>query len=161
MSRWLPQPIVSLGLLITWLLLFNAVTPGLLLLGIILAITIPLFTAQFWPSYPRTVRLAPLLKLLGVVVYDIIVANLKVALLILGPARHWRPHFVVIPVELREPVSLTLLASIISLTPGTVSANLSADRRSLLVHDLDVEDPEVSIRRIKERYERPLREIFE
>jgi multicomponent K+:H+ antiporter subunit E len=68
----------------------------------------------------------------------------------------------VVPLELQQPFAITLLASIISLTPGTVSANLSGDRRSLLVHDLDVEDAdETAVQRIKQRYEKPLMEIFE
>jgi multicomponent K+:H+ antiporter subunit E len=103
----------------------------------------------------------PLLRLVGVVVHDIVIANLRMVVLILGPKNRLRPHFIVVPVSLREPFPTAVLASIISLTPGTVSVNLSGDRRSLLVHDLDVEDPESAVRRIRNRYEKPLKEIFE
>jgi multicomponent K+:H+ antiporter subunit E len=161
MRRLLPQPSMSVALLVVWLLLHNAATPGLIVLGIILAVGLPLLTQRFWPEYPRTVRLRPLLRLVAVVLYDIVIANLRMVVLILGPARRWRPHFVVVPLELRQPFPITLLASIISLTPGTVSANLSGDRRSLLVHDLDVEDSELTVERIKRRYEKPLKEVFE
>lgn len=161
MSRVLPQPLISAALLLTWLLLHNGISAGLLISGVVLAVAIPLGTQKFWPEYPRTVRVAPLLRLIAVVLYDIVVANLKMVVLILGPARRLRPHFIVVPVSLRQPFPVTLLASIISLTPGTVSANLSGDRRSLLVHDLNVEDPDASIARIKGRYEKPLMEIFE
>jgi multicomponent K+:H+ antiporter subunit E len=161
MSRILPQPVISAALLVTWLLLHNAISVGLLLTGVLFAVGLPLVTHRFWPEYPRTIRIAPLLRLIGVVIYDIVVANMRMVVLILGPARRLRPQFVVVPVTLQEPFAITLLASIISLTPGTVSANLSGDRRSLLVHDLDVEDKETAVQRIRERYEKPLMEIFE
>ena len=161
MSRVVPQPVISATLLLTWLLLHNAISVGLLLTGVLLAVGLPLLTQRFWPEYPRTIRIAPLLRLIGVVIYDIVVANMRMVVLILGPARRLRPQFVVVPVTLQEPFAITLLASIISLTPGTVSANLSGDRRSLLVHDLDVEDPDTAVQRIRERYEKPLMEVFE
>lgn len=161
MSRVVPQPVISATLLLTWLLLHNAISVGLLLTGVLLAVGLPLLTQRFWPEYPRTIRIAPLLRLIGVVIYDIVVANMRMVVLILGPARRLRPRFVVVPVTLQEPFAITLLASIISLTPGTVSANLSGDRRSLLVHDLDVEDPDTAVQRIRERYEKPLMEVFE
>jgi multicomponent K+:H+ antiporter subunit E len=107
------------------------------------------------------VRYAPLLRLLGVVLLDIVIANLRVARLILGPRARLRPAFFVVPVALRDPYPVTLLASIISLTPGTVSADLSADGRALLVHGLDVDDVPGTVSRIRARYERPLMEIFE
>ena len=161
MSRILPQPLITVGLFATWLLLHNSVSAGLLVSGVVLAVLLPLGTRHFWPEYPRTVRVRPLIRLLGVVIYDIIIANLRMVVLILGPNSRLRPHFVVVPVTAQHPFAITLFASIISLTPGTVSANLSGDRRSLLVHDLDVEDPDTAVRRVKERYEKPLMEIFE
>ncbi|HEX6307643.1 MAG TPA: Na+/H+ antiporter subunit E [Longimicrobiales bacterium] len=161
MSRLLPQPAISAALLGTWLLLNNELSALLLISGIVLATALPLLTHRFWPEYPRTVRLLPLLRLAGIVLLDIVIANLRMVVLILGPASRLRPQFIVVPVRLREPFAITLLASIISLTPGTVSANLSGDRRSLLVHDLDVEDADAAVRRIRERYEKALMEVFE
>jgi multicomponent K+:H+ antiporter subunit E len=161
MSRIMPQPVISAALLLTWLLLHNNVSAALLLSGAVLALGLPLATQHFWPEYPRTVRAAPLLRLAAVVLRDIVVANLRMVVLILGPRSRLRPHFIVVPVTLREPFAITLLASIISLTPGTVSANLSGDRRSLLVHDLNVEDVNTAVERIRSRYEKPLMEIFE
>jgi len=159
--RLLPQPITSAVLLIAWLLAQNSVAPGQLLLGAALAVAIPRFTHRFWPEYPRTVRFVPLLRLAGVVLLDIVVANVVVAALILGPARRRRPRFITVPLALTTPYAVTLLASIISLTPGTVSSELDEARRTLLVHGLDVADEAAAVARIKQRYEAPLREIFE
>ena len=91
---------------------------------------------------------------------DIVVANLQVAKLILGPVGRLRPAFVEIPLQLNDELALTMLASIISLTPGTVSADLSDDKRMLLVHSLDVDDEEELVRSIQTRYEAPLLEVF-
>lgn len=161
MTRLMPQPVISAALFVTWLLLHNSVSAALALSGAVLAVGLPLMTQHFWPEYPRIVRVAPLLRLIGIVLYDIIVANLRMVVLILGPQSRLRPQFIVVPLTVRQPFAITLFASIISLTPGTVSANLSGDRCSLLVHDLNVEDGDTAVRRMKHRYERLLMEIFE
>lgn len=161
MSRVIPHPLMSLTLFVSWLLLYNSIAPIVVVGGLILAVLLPLWTQRFWPEYPHTVRIGPLLRFVPLVLYDIVIANLRVLVLIIGPARKWRPHFFVIPLDLRQPFPITLLASVITLTPGTVSANLSGDRRSLLVHGLDVEDPQKAAQHIKDRYEKALMEIFE
>jgi multicomponent K+:H+ antiporter subunit E len=160
MGRALPQPLMSIVLLIVWLLAHNAVTPGLTLLGVLLAVGIPLVTARFWPDYPQRVNYAAVGRLTIVVLFDILVANVRVARLILGRRSRLRPRFFAVPVMLPPGLPVTLLAGIISLTPGTVSTELSADQRSLLVHGLDVGDVDSAIAKIKNRYERPLARVF-
>jgi multicomponent K+:H+ antiporter subunit E len=160
-TRWLPHPLLSAALFVVWLLAANTVAPGHLVLAGLFAIAVPLATSAFWPGRPRLYRPGRLLRLLPVVFYDIAVANVAVARLILGPARRLRPAFVRIPLALEDEFAITLLASIISLTPGTVSSDLSPDRRMLLVHVLDVEDSDALVAHIKARYEAPLKEIFE
>jgi len=88
------------------------------------------------------------------------VANLVVARLILGPVRRLRPAFIRLPLDLNNEFAIVLFTHSLSLTPGTVSADLSADRRFLLIHALDVEDEAQLVARIKQRYEAPLKEIF-
>lgn len=161
MKRWLPQPLFSLFLSLVWLLLNNTVAPGQLLLGAILAVALPLFTVRFWPDRPRLRKPLMLLRYIAVLFWDIILANLTVARLILGPTARLRPAFIRLPLELRNEFAIVVLANTISLTPGTVSSDLSPDQRTLLIHALDVEDPAQAIARIKQRYEKPLQEIFE
>jgi multicomponent K+:H+ antiporter subunit E len=161
MKRMFPQPTMSVALFAVWLLLHNAATPGLILTGAILAVGLPLLTQRWWPEYPVTVRFVPLLRLIVIVLFDIVIANLKLIPLILGPRSIIAPGFIAIPLDLRQPFPITLLASIISLTPGTVSANLSGDRRTLVVHGLKVTDEAEAVAQIKRRYERGLKEVFE
>ncbi|MBA3890930.1 MAG: Na+/H+ antiporter subunit E [Gemmatimonadaceae bacterium] len=143
-----------------WILAFNRLTPGVVVLGAALAVLVPLATARFWPEYPRRFRYGPALRFLVVFLHDIVIANVRVAVLVLGPARRLRPAFFVVPLEVTQPYVTALLAAVISLTPGTVSADFDPERRALLIHGLDVGDPAVEVARIKARYERALQEIF-
>ncbi len=161
MKRWLPQPLLSLSLWVVWLLLANSVAPGQILLGMAIALALPLFTARFWPDRPRLRRPLKILIYILVLLWDITVANLIVARLILGPTARLRPAFIRLPLDLRDDFAIVVLSSTISLTPGTVSADISTDRRWLLIHALDVGDPEKTVAQLKSRYERPLQEIFE
>ena len=160
LTRLLPHPLQSLALLLIWLLLNDTLSAGHWLLGALLAIALPLWTQRFWPQ-PTPVRKPLLLiKLLALLVWDIVVANLQVALQILGPRARLQPGFFELPLDTDNELAITLLASMISLTPGTVSVDVSAERRIILVHGLDVRDEAAAIDTIKQRYERPLKEAF-
>jgi len=158
--RWLPHPLLSVCLLLIWLLLMNDLSLGHWILGALLGWAIPLLTQVFWINPPRVLKPFKLCLFLLRILGDIITANLQVAKLILGSTAKLRPAFVEIPMLLEDELALTMLASIISLTPGTVSADLSDDRKMLLVHGLDVPDPDALVAEIKQRYEAPLLEVF-
>lgn len=161
MKRILPHPGLSALLLLIWLLMLNALSMGGLVLGSIFAVVVPLFTAAFWPDRPLMKWGLPLLGFLLLVLRDIVVANFHVARLILFRRNaELRTAWLSIPLDLRSAEAITLLAGTISLTPGTVSTDISTDGRFLLVHALDVADPEAEIANIKLRYERRLMEIF-
>lgn len=161
LTRLFPHPNLSAMLILVWLLLLNSLTLGGLLLGIVVGILVPLLTGPFWPNRPRISFGWPLAEYLGVVLWDIAIANFQVARLILfRRSCDLRSHWLVVPLELRSPEAITALAGTISLTPGTVSADMSADGRALLVHSLDVADKAAEVARIKRRYERRLLRIF-
>lgn len=158
---WLPHPLLTPVLVVVWLLLVNSLAPGQIMLGALLGWLIPLFTSRFWPETAHIDKPLALLRFLGVVLYDIGIANLAVARLIMGNPSRLRPVFVRVPLELKSDLAISLLASTICLTPGTVSSQLTPKRTHLLVHALDAADPAELIATIKRRYEAPLREIFE
>lgn len=159
--RILPHPLLSAILLLSWLLMVNDFSLGHWLLGALLGLVIPLLCRHLLPIMPRIRRPGLLLRFILMVLYDIVVANLQVAKLVLGPRSRLQPGFVEIPLELTDDLAITILASVITLTPGTCSADLSADRRILLVHGMDVPDPQSLAADIKARYEAPLKEVFE
>ena len=161
MRRLLPHPIVTPVLAIIWLLLVNSVAPGQIVLGLLLGWAIPFFTLRFWPEKVRIRRPFTLLRFIGVVLMDIVLANFTVARLILDRPERLRPAFVVVPLDLTSDLAISLLANTICLTPGTLSALLSSDRKNLLIHTLDVGDIDALVATIKQRYETPLKEVFE
>lgn len=156
-----PHPYLSLVLLLVWLLIMNSFSVGTWLLGTVLAWGIPQLTDVFWPNPPKLRRPLVLLRFTLRVLFDIAVANIEVAKLVVGSNSKLQPGFVEYPLELTDDFAISLLASTISLTPGTVSADISDDRRLLLVHALTVDDEQALIETIKQRYERPLMEVFE
>ncbi|MFC2991220.1 Na+/H+ antiporter subunit E [Halomonas tibetensis] len=161
MGRLLPTPTLSLVLLVVWLLLVRSIAPGQLILGAFLAVVIPQLTKGFWDPLPRVRHPLKLVRFVLVVLYDIVRANIQVSLLILSPKREPHPGFIEYPLQVKEPLTITLLANTVTMTPGTVSTNVRLDRSSLLIHVLDMEDEQALVREIHERYERPLKEIFE
>ena len=170
--KLLPTPYRSILLFGVWLLLNNSVAPGHLLLGAIFAIAIPLLIKPFRKPQPLIIYPFKALRYLMLVLWDIITANVQVAFKILGPNRKLRPSFVKVPLALEHDLPITLLASTVSLTPGTVSAEVypiaeslpkgqKPEQRFLLIHVLDLDDEQELIDTIKQRYEAPLKEIFQ
>ncbi len=160
MRRLVPHPLLSLSLLGIWLLAQNTLDPGHIVLGGLLGLLLPPLTMRFWPEAPRVRRPGKLLVYILVFLWDVLVANLQVALWILGPTSRLRPRWIFIPLDVDHPLVISTLAATISLTPGTVSSHISADRKLLVVHALHCPDDDEAVRQIKERYERPLKEIF-
>ncbi len=161
MNRLLPHPGLTALLVIIWMLAINSFSFGGLVVALVLGIAIPLFTAPFWPDRPPVRFGLPLAGYILLVTWDIVIANFQIAWIILFRRnRDLRPAWLVIPLDLSSTEAITMLAGTISLTPGTVSSDISTDGQHLLVHALDSADPDADIARIKARYERRLMEIF-
>ena len=160
--NWLlPHPFLTLLLAVVWTLLQNEVSAGMVVFGIILGIIIPRSTSIWWPDTPKGFRLGKMVSYSVIVMWDILVANVQVAWIVLTvPNSKLKSAWIVIPLELRQPEAITVLAGTITLTPGTVSADLSDEGHSLLVHVLHTDDPDAVRDDIKTRYERRLKEIF-
>ena len=159
---WLiPHPFITLLLVVVWTLLQNEVSAGMVVFGIILGIVISRGTAIWWPNTPKRFRLDKMVTYCVMVMWDILVANVEVAWIVLTvPNAKLQPAWIVIPLELRQPEAITVLAGTITLTPGTVSADLSDEGHSLLVHVLHTNDPDAVRDDIVNRYQRRLMEIF-
>lgn len=155
-----PHPALSIAIFILWMALNNASSLAQAVMGAILATGLPILTIRFWPEPPAHAKISVAGRLFFVLLWDILVASLEVAKLVLGPIKRIKPAFVEIPLDIQDPFVGTLLASIVSLTPGTVSIDIDQSRRILLLHVLDVDDQEALIQLIKTRYEKPLKEIF-
>jgi len=161
LKKILPQPALTVMVAVVWLLLLNSLSFGGFVVAVAVGLVVPLVTNRFWPQGPR-IRWGPaLIGYLMVVLYDIIIANFEVAWTILFRRNSdLQSHWLVVPLDLRSAEAITALAATVSLTPGTVSSDVSADGRMLLVHALDVADPAAAVERIKTRYEARLTRIF-
>ncbi len=172
-------------LVLTWLMLNTSLAPGHLLLAAAFAIAIVAVVprsgadgdvdvdatpadvgdrAARSPAVPRPAlrrRLRAVARLAWRVQVDIVVANFDVARRVLGRESALDSRFVWVPLTLRHPAAAATLAGIVTLTPGTVSSELTPDRRWLLVHVLHCTDTGALAATLRERYERPLAEIFE
>ena len=157
----LPHPMLTLLLALVWTLLQNDVSAGMGGFGLILGIIIPWSTSAWWPDTPKGFRMGKMISYSIMVLWDILVANIEVAWIVLTVSNEkLKPAWIVVPLELRQPEAITVLAGTITLTPGTVSADLSDEGHSLLVHVLHTDDPDAVRDEINIRYQRRLKEIF-
>ncbi len=161
LQRWLPHPLLTLVLVLLWMALLNSFTLGGLLMGILLGMLIPIYTAHFWPERPVVRSPHKALVFIGIVAFDMIVANIQVAYLILfRPVERLENRWIRVPLDLTSPEAITVLIGTITLTPGTVASDLAADGSALLMYCLDVKDEAELVQRVKQRYERRIGEFL-
>lgn len=157
-----PPWIVATTLFVLWLLLTVTASPGQVLLGAVVTGGLLLGLRRLRPVQPRVRRPVAMARLFGRVLVDVVCSSFAVARIVLGKDRARRIHsgFVDVPLDLRDPHALAVLAVIVTATPGTVWAGLAPDGATLTLHILDFVDEAQEIRIIKQRYERLLLEIF-
>ncbi|MDF2418205.1 Na+/H+ antiporter subunit E [Acinetobacter beijerinckii] len=160
LERWFPHPFVSFLVFITWLMLANSLDLSDILLAFLLGILIPRLVRPFIARTPH-IHWTPAIKLVFVVLWDIVISNFRVAKMVLGPLQNLHPKWYRVPLETEHEQVNTLLAMIITTTPGTVSAGIDQEKGDILVHALSSDDVELDIQEIKNRYEKPLIEIFD
>lgn len=160
MRSWLPYPTLSAALLATWVMLQQSLSVGNVLLGILFGIVGGRIMSVLRPPLARPRSLSPVLRLAAMVPWDVIQSNIAVARIILRDTGRRRPGFVEIPLALQHPTGLTILACIITATPGTLWVDYDAKAGILTIHVLDLMEEGHWIRLIKSRYERPLLEMF-
>jgi multicomponent K+:H+ antiporter subunit E len=158
---WLDHPVMSALLAVVWLLLQQSLAPGNLITAALLGLLVPRLLHGFLGAPVRVRRWATVLRLTGIVLWDIVAANFTVARIVLSPWSRPHPAWVKVPLDVQHPTAISLFATIITTTPGTVSCVVDDQRRHILVHALDCTDVAAAAAEMKARYEAPLKEIFE
>ncbi len=158
-ENWLPHPFVSVMVALSWIMLTHSLDAATLLMALLLGILIPRLVQPFISRTPD-INWVLALKLFFVVLWDIIICNIKVAKLVLGPTRNLHPKWFRVPLETQHEQVNVLLALIITTTPGTVTAGIDDARGDILVHALSTDDSDTDILEIKNRYEKALMAIF-
>ncbi|MDN3648125.1 Na+/H+ antiporter subunit E [Reinekea marina] len=160
-NRQRPSFFNFIFLFVIWILLTGSYSLGNVLLAVVLSIAIPAVVGGFQREGLRVRKHRKAFQYFLIMLSDIVLSNFVVAKQVLGKTSALKPGFIAIPLDMKEALPITLFASTISLTPGTVSTELSADRKTLYVHALHIEDEQELIASIKKRYEARLKEIFE
>ncbi|TCB51968.1 Na+/H+ antiporter subunit E [Acinetobacter sp. ANC 4779] len=158
-ENWLPHPFVSVIVALSWIMLAHSLDAATLLMALLLGLLIPRLVNPFITRTPN-INWRMAVKLFFVVLWDIIVCNIQVAKLVLGPTRNLHPKWFRVPLETQHEQVNVLLALIITTTPGTVTAGIDDDRGDILVHALSTDNAETDILEIKNRYEKALMAIF-
>jgi multicomponent K+:H+ antiporter subunit E len=162
LQKLVPAPLSSVALLALWLVLARSTSTGQVLIGSLLALAVPILTSNLRLSNVQVFRPLVAMRFILRVGRDVLASNFEIAWSVV--AWRWRrpqAKFVIVPLELRDPLGLAALAMVTTIVPGTVWSELALDRSALLLHVWDVEEEGAFIARFKARYEKPLREIFE
>jgi multicomponent K+:H+ antiporter subunit E len=160
-GRILPYPLLTISLVVFWMTI-NSFSLGHLLLGTVVAMIASWAMASLRPPKPRIRNWHLLIKLIFIVIYDIIRSNIAVASLILFQrSRTTRAGFITVPLDLRDPMGLAVLAVLLTATPGSAWLEYNSSQGTLLIHVLDEVSEAHWQNLIKSRYEKLLMEIFE
>jgi multicomponent K+:H+ antiporter subunit E len=161
MKRLLPHPLLSVGLFLASILMSGSVDPPSILLAVIMALAAPQVMRVLRIEPVRVRNPGAILKLAAWVAVDVLRSNLAVSRILAGNRKDRTSGFIHIPLDLRDRFGLAVLAIIITSTPGTLWVEYDRARGRLLMHVLDLVDEATWVETIKQRYERPLMEIFE
>ncbi len=162
LKKLAPAPLSSIALLALWLVLARSTSLGHVLVGLGLALAVPILTSKLRLTSVRVRRPLVVARYTLRVACDVVLSNFQVAWdVITGPRTRPQSTFVVVPLDLRDPVGLAALSMVTTIVPGTVWSEIALDRSALLLHAWDVGEESAFIAHFKARYEAPLREIFE
>lgn len=143
-----------------WLAVSGSFTVANLLLGIAAsALSLALVRGHAWPGGGR-LRPLKALSLLVLFARELALSAWKVAVLVATPKMALKPGIFAFPLTVDRDFEITLLANLITLTPGTLSVDVSDDRRVLYVHAIDCSDPVRARRDIADGFERKIMEAF-
>ncbi len=160
LKRLFPSVPLTIAVIAFWMVMVADLSAVQWLFAFVLGLVIPRFATRLDREFARIGNLRLVPKMIGVLIWDVIVSNFHVARLVLGPESRITPGFIWLPLDIANIHGIATLTSFITLTPGTVTAALSDDRKFLLIHVLDLKDEDALIADIKRRYEVPLMEIF-
>lgn len=145
-------------LALAWIAITAHATPGNLLMGFILGYAILGFAHRREATSSYFSKVLKVVSLSLFFIWELVVSSLRVAYDIVTPWHFMRPGVVAIPLEATTDGEITILANMVSLTPGSLSVDISEDRRILYIHAMYIDDVENVRRKIKQ-YERRILEI--
>ena len=148
-------------LVIAWLTLTGTYTLGNTVFAVVVGYILMATVERRQQSRTYTKRIPAAIALLFYFLYELTKANAVVAWEMIDPRHTMKPGIVAVPLDLQSPVAITVLANLITLTPGTLSLDVSEDHKTLYVHGMYVGDPDQFRKDIKQGFERRVKEVLE
>ena len=153
--------LMNVLLALAWSALMGNFDPPYLVFGFVLGYLILWLFYQKSPT-PKYFREVPLvIEFVIFFLWEVILSNIRLTITILSPQMKLRPAVVAVPLDLKSDIGIVILSHMITLTPGTLSLDISSNRHTIYVHVYDLDDPDKFIDRIKSKFERRVREIIE
>jgi multicomponent Na+:H+ antiporter subunit E len=152
--------LVNLLLALVWGAMTGVFTVPNLLLGYAFGFIVLLSLRRIIPPSPYFTRIPTLLGFLGYYLVDLVRANLRVAYDVVTPPFHMQPSIIAVPLDARTDLEITLLSNLVTMTPGTLTVDISEDRRTLYIHAMFAADPDEVRREIKDGLERRVLELL-
>ena len=154
--------LLTIVLALLWAALSGSFSGPNLLLGAVIAFTALLLLRGTVGQPSGLRRVIPAVMLAGLFLYELLLSAIKVALVVLAPnlREQLRPAIVAVPLTVKSDLEITLLANLITLTPGTLSIDVSDDKSVLYVHVLMLDDRAKLIAGTVEGFEKRIMAVF-
>jgi len=147
-------------LALIWCMMHNSLHPVTFIVGYLLAWGSTSMFLVLTKYNPFRMNIWEGIKLFFVFLKEMIIANIQIAYIIISPAMNIRPGFIEYPLDIRNDGAIVLLANMISLTPGTLSVDISPDRKYIYVHAMVMETPDKLKAQIKQTFERRIQKML-
>ncbi len=153
------QILLNFFIAIVWMFLSSSMTATTFVIGYLIGFLLLLMMRRFLGAKLYTARLWATIKLSLLFISELIKSNIAVLRLVLRPKLDIQPRFFALPTDLKRDWEITLLSSLITLTPGTIVVHVSDDQKTLYVHAIDADDVDDAIDSIKNTFEKAIKEV--
>lgn len=153
------QLLINLTIAIVWMFLNSDWSPVSFVIGFVIGILLLFLLRRFLPTRFYLANVIAVIKLTLIFIRELILSNISVLKLVLAPNLNMKPGIFAYKTELKSEWEITLLSSLITLTPGTLVIDVSDDNQTLYIHAIDVPDAEETIQSIKDSFEKAIMEV--
>jgi multicomponent Na+:H+ antiporter subunit E len=153
------QILLNFFIAVVWMFMSSSLTASSFVIGYLIGFLLIFLTRRFFKDRLYTARVWAALKLTLLFFKELIKSNISVLILVLSPKLKLQPAIFALPTELKHDWEITLLSSLITLTPGTIVLYVSDDQRTLYIHAIDVDDIDEAIDSIKNSFEKAIKEV--
>jgi len=153
------QILLNFILAFVWMFLKTSYSPASFFVGYFFGLLIIYMFRRFFTSRFYLLRVVAVINLIYIFTKELLLSNIAVLKVILRPKLNIRPGIFAFPTELKEDWEITMLANLITLTPGTLVVDVSPDNKVLYVHAMDISDADEDIQGIKNTFEKAIMEV--